>query len=634
MSKVLRTVAVVAGAVAILATAGAALGPALGLKAATVATLGKVATIASITAGVATIGAQITAPKPVARGSIIDVLIEAEPPRPKMLGETFFAGVMRHRAGYGAERKKILNPYWVEVRVFNGTGRINGVLAEQFNFENISSYYNGFFGTVQRLGTLDQTAMVPPLNAPAPGWDSNSRLAGHACGLLNLLFDKDGERFASGIPPFGWVAQGTYCYDPRKDSTRPGGSGSHRVNNPATYEYTENPALHAGQYCYGDYLNSVHVFGIGMPDDGIDWDAIALWANDCEANDWRVSGMIFEGGDQFSGPEVKRRNLDDICAAGGGRWFEQGGQISFDWHRPRVSLVTITDADILEDGGDIITTQSLRDRFNAVLPRYTDPNANWNQVTAEKIVGSTYVAEDGREIVKDWPLNLVRDAQQAGELASYAMADSREVGPVTLTLGAEWRFYGPGDCLRIESDEENFTSDLVVMNASYDPSSLKTTFTFKGETPGKHDFALGKVAVPPPTPIVGQTPEQRDQIAAGTINPRGAYQVRSFNPGFPFTPGQFNIVAVPSTAIIEDGRAISLPSDTINSLDESTAYRLFWDLVTEDYVIDEFPADALMEDRTKVFLGTFFTSDGTTFPTPESPPGGWGGPDPTLTPQP
>jgi hypothetical protein len=344
--------------------------------------------------------------------------------------------------------------------------------------------------------------------------------------------------------------------------------------------------------------------------------------------------MIFEGGDQFSGPEVKRRNLDDICAAGGGRWFEQSGRISFDWHRPRVPLATITDADILDDGGDIITTQSLRDRFNAVLPRFTSPANNWNQVTGEKIVGSTYVTEDGREIVKDWPLNLVRDERQAGELASYAMADSREVGPVTLTLGAEWRFYGPGDCLRIESDEENFVSDLVVMNAGYDSASLKTKFTFKGETPSKHPFALGKVAVPPPTPIVGQTPQERDQIAAGNTNPRGALQVRSFVPGFPFTPGQFTIVAVASSATLEDGRTIALPAETINSLDEFTSYRLFWDLIAEEYVIEEFPAQDLMEDRGKAFLGTFFTSDGTTFPTPDAPPDGWGGPDPTLSPSP
>jgi hypothetical protein len=298
-----------------------------------------------------------------------------------------------------------------------------------------------------------------------------------------------------------------------------------------------------------------------------------------------------------------------------------------------VALATITDADILDDGGDIITTQSLRDRFNAVLPRYTDPNANWNQITGEKIVGSTYVTEDGREIVKDWPLNLVRDNQQAGELASYAMADSREVGPVTLTLGAEWRFYGPGDCLRIESDEENFTSDLVVMNASYDPASLKTTFTFKGETPGKHDFALGKVAVPPPTPIVGQTNEERDAVAAGTIDPRGALVVVQyiFTGAFPITPGDGEIVITAFSVLTDDGRTIVLPAETITGLDQLTSYRLLWDLIDEEYFAGPGLAESNRELRRFVDLGSFSTSDGVDFPPPPDPfPPGWGGNDPNV----
>jgi hypothetical protein len=619
MSKVLRTVGTIAAGAALIATGVGAVGG-LGIVAGATAT--KVGAIAGLAAGVANIGAQITAPKPIARGSIIDVIIEAEPPRPKMLGETFFAGVMVHRAGYGAPLKGVDNPYWVDVRVISGTGRINGILSENFNFIPIDmGYYANFYTSDQRLGLPGQTAMVPPFGA-APGWDSNSRLEGCAAQLSNYKFDRDGERFSSGFPPYGVVGQGVYCYDPRKDSTRPGGSGSHRVDDPTTYEYTENVALHAGQYLYGDYLNGVHVFGWGLDDDGIDWDAIALWANDCQANNWRISGIIFEGGPRFSGPEIKTRNLDDICAAGGARWFEYGGKISFDLQRPRVPLATIRDADRQEEGGDIVTTQSLRDRFSAVLPKWTSPDHQWNQITGEKIVGSTYVAEDGREIIKDWALNLVRDEQQAGELASYAMADSREVGPITLTLGAEWRFGKPGDCFRIESEEENFASDVVVMNASYDPTTLKTTFTLKGETPGKHDFALGKTAVPPPTPIVGQTPQQRDKIAAGNINPRGSITVRSRVPQFPYTPEQTEIVIIEHDVNLSDGRTITLPAATLNSLDEDTAYRLFWNLVTEEYVIAVSPASAEIENRQLIALTPFRTADSAgdfTDPTPPPP---------------
>lgn len=65
MSKALKTVAVVAGAVALVASGvGAFAAPALA------ATAAKVATIASVVSAVASVGATIVQPKPPARASI------------------------------------------------------------------------------------------------------------------------------------------------------------------------------------------------------------------------------------------------------------------------------------------------------------------------------------------------------------------------------------------------------------------------------------------------------------------------------------------------------------------------------------------------------------------------------------
>src|SRR3546814_7276143 len=93
------------------------------------------------------------------------------------------------------------------------------------------------------------------------------------------------------------------------DSPFPSRSGSFRRGNEATYGYSENPALHAGNYAYGRYQNGKRTFGIGLPADGIDWPIVAAWANVCEANGWTLSGVCFEPGD-------RSQNLIDICAAG------------------------------------------------------------------------------------------------------------------------------------------------------------------------------------------------------------------------------------------------------------------------------------------------------------------------------
>jgi len=203
------------------------------------------------------------------------------------------------------------------------------------------------------------------------------------------------------------------------------------------------------------------------------------------------------------------------------------------------------------------------------------------------------------------------------------MADSREVGPITLTFGPEWRQHRPGDCLRWESDETGFEGDLVIVSRSFNPGSLKVTFTFKGETPGKHAFALGEVAVPPPTAIIGQTGQERDEIVSRTVNPQGAYTVLQFTPGFPITPGDGQVVIVAFDGLIDDGRLISFPAETITGLDQSTAYRLLWDLVAEEYLVIEGNATVEREDSRYVDVSGFFTSDGTTFPTPDTPPDGW-----------
>lgn len=610
MSKVLRTVGKIAGTVALVSSV--ALGP-----------MSPVTVIAASVAAVANIGAQITAPKPVARGSITQVTLAAEPPRPFLLGRTYFAGVRRHQTGYGATRKKVPNPYLWAVDVFSGVGPVHGLVAPQFDFAAIGSYYTGFYGIDSQLGARPEgTALVPPLNAPATNWTSAHKLSGNAAIGWNFLFDKDGKVFASGTPVTGAIWDGNLVYDPRLDSTRPGGSGSCRLGNEATYVYSKTPALYAGTYAYGYYDNGERVMGIGIPADGIDWQAVAAWANDCETNEWEASGVIFEGGPD-AGPGQRKRNLNDICMAGAGRWLMAGAVMSFDWQRPRVPLATFTDSDIDEDGGDLVTLQSFRDRFNVVRPQYTDPDSNWQQITAEPIAGSTYVTEDGQRKVRAWPLNLVAKADQAGQIATYAMADSREVGPITLTFGPEWREYRPGDCLRWESDETGFEGDLVIVSRSFDPGTLKVTFTFKGETPGKHPFALGKTAVPPPTAIIGQTGQQRDAVAARNVNPQGAYTVLQFTPAYPVVPGNGQVVISAFDGLIDDGRLIAFPAETITGLSQLTAYRLLWDLITEEYLVVEGNATVEREDSRYVDVSGFFTSDGTAFPTPDPPPDGW-----------
>lgn len=612
MSKILRTVSKIAGAVALVTSFIPGLQP--------------IAAVAGAISGVTGTLAQITAPKPVARGSVTNVIIDTEPPRPYMIGESYSAGVLRHRVGYGPTQKKVPNPFLWEVKVFSGVGPVEALVQEQFDFAAIGSYYSDFYSGVSQLGLRPEaSALVPPLNAPATGWGASHRLSGCAAIGGNYRFDRDGKVFASGTPVHGAIWRGEKVYDPRLDSTYPGGSGACRLGVESTYVYSASPPLHAGTYAFGRYQNGVKVFGLGLAADGIDWAAIVDWANDCDTNGWTAHGTIYEGGRGADLRAQRVQNLDDICAAGGGRWLVAGALLSFDWHRPRVPLATLTDDDLLEEGGSATAVQSLRERMNGVRPQYTSPAHNWEQITADEIVGSTYRTEDGTPLTQTWTLNLVKDATQAGELASYALADSREIGPIELAAKVQWRFFKPGETITVNSELLGYNGPAVLLQRDFNPQTLAVNLALKTETAAKHAFALGQVANPPPTPVIGQTQEQRDGVVSETVNPRGAYTIRSSIPQVRATPGDGLMTVASFTAVLDDGRSITVTGETETGLEELTSYDVFFDLVDETLSYEISPGEAKLASSRFVFVWRASTSSGGTFPAPPDPPPGGGG---------
>lgn len=613
MAKALRVIGTIVGAVALVATGIGAVA-AVGTKIALVAA--KVAKIASIVSGVAMVGAQLLTKPPPARGSISRMVIDPSAPTPYAMGEGLVGGALRHDTAYGATLKKVPNPYRFMAVVYS-LGPVQSI-SPRINFETISSWYSGFLFTDTQLGATPEADALSPQWAGAPGWSSSHKLSGLAAIGWSFLFDKDGKRFASGIDPLAAYGQWVKVYDPRKDSTFPGGSGSHRLGVESTYEWSENPALHAGTYAYGRFQNGKRVFGIGLPADGIDWGVVAAWANVCDANDWTIFGIVYEPGDRWA-------NLKDICYAGGAEPVPSA-TLTFKYSAPKVALDTITVDDIVtEDENSVVTMQPYRDRLNTVIPRYISPDHNWEMVDAGAVVNSTFLTEDGEEKRDVWPFNFVKNATQAAQLAAYRLFDSREISPITLVCKPRLRHYRPGECLHVEVPELGIDSDCIILSRSIDPVTMKVTFELMTETSGKHDFCLGRTGVAPPTPAVGQSAEQRDMIAAGGLNARGAYRVLTYTPAFPITPGDGQIEIVAFTGTIEDGRTISFPAETITGLDQLTLYSLFWDLALEEYVTELHPALTLLESDRYIFLGQAATSDGTVFPDPVDPPPGWSG---------
>jgi hypothetical protein len=497
--KIIRTAATIIGAIAtVVAVAGTLTGnPLLAATAATVAKVAAVvATAATIAAG---------KPKPSVSGSPTSFKIDLQAPIPYMIGRTLNAGYIVHRGSYGAKQK-----YQSFVAVISGAGPIDAIEAFQVDRTTITfsagaatGFYADWMWLDTQLGAAPEADALASPFAGFASWDASSKLSGYAAYLWTLKFDKKGKKYSSGVPQPGVIARGVKVYDPRLDSTYPGGSGAHRSDDEATWAYSANPWLHALAWTIGRHHNGKRVAGAGVPIDAIDVAAFVEAANVADTNSWVAGGVV------DTSPGQKWNNLKLMAQAGGGEPVRIGALVSCTVNAPKVSLDTITYSDIVGEA-TVPATQSRRDRINGIVPKYRSEDHGWEVVPADVVSVSSYVTEDGGERTREIDYPLVQDVDQAAQLAAYDIVNAREFGPITLPLKIRWIGYKPGDCLTINVPELNLVNQTaIVIGRTLDPSSGVVTLTLKSETAAKHAFALGQTGTAPPTPDLS-TPDLSD----------------------------------------------------------------------------------------------------------------------------
>jgi len=472
-----------------------------------------IAAAVAVVANVATVALQR---KPPARGSVNNIIIANEAPSPYLIGRTYAGGVLRYDNAWGGKVGKVQNPYRAMVMVYSVAGPVEQCEAYYADFSAITmsagaatGYYASFMWTDAQLGARPETDQLAAHWAGQPVWDSTSKLSSKAAISWSLLFDKDGKRFANGVPQLGAVWKGVKVYDPRLDSTYPGGSGTHRIDDEATWAYSDTPALHALAYVYGRYVDGVKVMGVGMPADGIDIASFVAGANVEETNGWTLGGVVFEPGNRW-------QNLKDICAAGSAEPVFSGGRLSYKQDAPRVALATIGNDDLSDGPVTVRAMQTWRDRLNTVVPKYRSEAHKWEYVSADEVSVAGYVTEDGERKVEEIQWNLVQDLDQVTQLAAYRLVNGREL-VIDCTLKPDFRFYQPGDLLTFDLPEAGLDGqDAVMISRTIDPTTLSVTASFVGETSAKHAYALGQTGTAPPTPTL-LSPEDRDEAAGVNI---------------------------------------------------------------------------------------------------------------------
>jgi hypothetical protein len=529
MAKAVRTAALVVGAVALAATGIGAAGSAglLGAGIAGGASIAGIGTAAALTsfgtiAGLAgtalTAVAAVTtkAPAAVAGGSQTEFTADPQAGVPYAIGRTGTAGNLIFRRAADGWSENTPNDLQDIVAVFS-LGPIDAY--ESFTSDKVAISFDGAGNAIgefkdkmfqrRQLGlTPEASVLTVPAGASASpsGWTSQHKLSGLAAAMWRLRYDSKQRFFQNGVPNPMWVARWVKTYDPRKDSTYPGGSGSHRWNDEATWEWSECPYLHALTWCIGRHQNGKRVAGLGAKIDRIIVSDFVEGANISDANGWKVGGVV------YTRPDTKWNVLKQMLQAGAGKPTRVGARIGCMVNAPRVSLATIRNADIIGDAS-AAGTQRMRDRINTVTPRYRSEAHDWEIVPGKPIAVAEHIAEDGDERSREITYHLCQSADQAATLARYDIEESREFGPIKIPLKPAWLNYKAGDCLTLETDEIA-AEKVLLLRRSIDPATGSPTFEMQSETDGKHPFALGQVGYPPPTASIDPVDQQAPAPAA------------------------------------------------------------------------------------------------------------------------
>lgn len=294
-----------------------------------------------------------------------------------------------------------------------------------FSGADATGKWAGLLSRAQVLGTTTQAAMT--VNAGGP-WTASATLRSHAAQAFIFTWHKDDN--PRGVPSkMQQIGRGGPVYDPRLDSTVPGGSGSARANDQATWSYTgggedigRNAALIYLTYLLGWKVGGKRRLGVGQPPSTILYDTFIEAANVCETNGWTFDGVLEDPADGDHKP-----NLRAILDAFAGSPLERAGLHGVRAPHDDTGAVALTVTPAMMRG-DIARASppGYAQRKNVAIGRFVDPARGYEPVDFPRVVLADAVTEDGEELVANIDRLATTSSAVARQLNAVAMRELRQ----------------------------------------------------------------------------------------------------------------------------------------------------------------------------------------------------------------
>lgn len=292
---------------------------------------------------------------------------------------------------------------WLDANIvtnaqING-GAAGGGLVTSGKFAPVDGY--DILQIWKHLGTSTQTVNTS-LDSAFTAWTSAHRLRGLSYLAVRMTLLERAQELWNGAEPSNIRAEayGALVYDPRLDSTQtglsPAGSGSHRYDDPATWAWSDNPAL-----CVADYLIDSR-FGLGLAPTRIDWQSVLDAAEHCEElvdipgptteQRYRCNGSLY-------GTETHRENLGNLLSSmngevtvSAGQWFVRAGEYS-------AASVAFTADHVIAPLG-IKANLERGDRFNTIKGVFVDKDAQFKPSETPPVTTTTLQDRDNGRILE------------------------------------------------------------------------------------------------------------------------------------------------------------------------------------------------------------------------------------------
>ncbi|MQW27613.1 phage tail protein, partial [Sinorhizobium meliloti] len=241
---------------------------------------------------------------------------------------------------------------------------------------------------------------------------------------------------SKGRPELEFVLRGLREYDPRKDSTVAGGSGTQRLNTPSTWAHTKNPAVHRLNYQLGlrALVSGRTLIGEGKSLGQIDLATYFVAMNVCDT--LRANGKktyecsLFVSGDDDHTEVLKQ--FDDAMAGYGLNRRGLSGVIP---GAPQIPVKDLTAADIpIDRAKDVQFRPSAFERFNHLSGQFTSIESMWNPESLKPVYVNADIAADGRNRQTSIDFLQVTDPDIAQYLLNIRYRQNRMGGKATVPV--------------------------------------------------------------------------------------------------------------------------------------------------------------------------------------------------------